>query len=84
MRRELEGVEWVDILWDSQALEGRRQRIPREPGKGVYVAEQALQGVGIFRVRQWSGHVFCTDPVRDSILEKRYTNVDFLEMGETF
>lgn len=59
-------------------------RVPREPGKGLYVAEQEFKGADIFRMVQMPGCVSCTDAVRDFILANKYTNVDFFEMGETF
>jgi hypothetical protein len=60
-----------------------RKRLPREPGKGIYVAEADLGGADIFRI-EGPGGMCCTDPVHDFIVEQQLTNVDFFEMGETF
>jgi hypothetical protein len=79
-----DGVESDEIHWDRDALKASRTRTPREPGRGVYVAEGELGSVDIFQVRQVPGIIFCTDAVRDFVLESKFTNVDFFEMGETF
>jgi hypothetical protein len=81
---QVHGVEQVDVCWDREALKGHVVRTPREPGKGVYVAEGALRGIDIFNLAQLPGLDHCTDRVRDFIFEQQFTNVDFLEMGEAF
>jgi len=81
-RYQLEGHERIEYFGVFPDLV--RKRIPREPGKGVYAPEKELRHADIFHLRQIPGWVFCTDAVRDFVLESKFTNVDFFEMGETF
>jgi len=81
---ELEGVEERRSRWDKVRKELVRLDTPRLPGKGVYIADCDLDGTSVFRIHEQPGAVFCTDPVRDFVREGRFTNVSFLEMGETF
>jgi hypothetical protein len=79
---DIEGAESVHVDVDPRTYQVVTTRIPRVPGKGIYVAEAALARADIFhRGGVW---IFCTDPVRDFIVEQQFTNVDFFEMGETF
>jgi hypothetical protein len=81
-RWRLDGVERWDSYWDAEAKLLIPRKTTREPGAGVFVREEALEGADIFRVHEFPGWVFCTDRVRDFILEQRFTNVDFSEMGD--
>jgi hypothetical protein len=80
----LTGDERTEIRVDGQTGMSVRTRVPREPGKGLYVPEQEVEDVDIFRLVQRPGCVSCTDAVRDFILANEFTNVDFFEIGETF
>jgi hypothetical protein len=75
----IEHVEWNRVRGD---LLPERKRVPRMPGTGIFVKSCALAGQSLFKVRQCPAWNFCTDRVRDFILGKRFTNVDFYEMGE--
>lgn len=79
---EVDGVE----RWDSAFDREKRQLVPtrmgRDPQSGIYVPRAELGDADIFRVAQFPGWVFCTDGVRDLASDRRFTNVDFLEMGE--
>jgi hypothetical protein len=81
---KLSGVSRQEVVWDKAALKGKRVLVPREPGRGIYVREADLGGFGIFGIREFRGaSMMCTDRVREYILAQSYTNVEFLEMGET-
>ncbi|UCH36025.1 MAG: hypothetical protein JSV65_06640, partial [Armatimonadota bacterium] len=77
------GDEHIEGDVDRKTRRYIRTRVPREPGKGLHVPKQELKGADMFQVVQmpWDA---CTDAVRDFILASEFTNVDFLEMGETF
>jgi hypothetical protein len=57
--------------------------IPREKDKGFFVPEDLLDGRDLFRVSEFEGWNLCTDRFRDYVLERGYTNVSFLEAGDT-
>jgi hypothetical protein len=78
----VDGVEHWDTAWDTHEQELERTRVARAAGRGVYVRGADLGGADIFRVRQLPGWVLCTDMVRDLVRERRFSNVDFLEMGD--
>lgn len=83
MRYQVEGhghLEWHGRYPDPVET----VRVPRQPGKGVYIAAAALEGADIFRVVQLPGWTFCIDAVRQLIIDSQFTNMDFFEMGETF
>lgn len=79
---KLEGVEERTFKWDAERLEGHHVRIPRVPGKGLYVHRRDLAGADIFRVHEFASAVLCTDSVKAFIEDHGYTNIIFLEMGE--
>jgi hypothetical protein len=80
----VEGVERRDSRWDKGRKELVRIHRPRLPGQGIYIAEHDLGGTSIFRIYEQPGAVFCTDRVRDFVSERGFSNVSFLERGETF
>jgi hypothetical protein len=57
--------------------------VPREKDKGFFVQEELLQGCDLFWVSEFEGWNLCTDRFRDFVLERRYTNISFLEVGDT-
>ncbi len=73
--------------WDSHFEVRRgtlvRELVPRAPNGGLFVREDSLLGSDLFRVREFPGWTLCTDASRDHVERKGYTNVAFLEMGET-
>lgn len=81
---EFGGIEHVDWYTVPGALVPECRRVPRLPGAGIFVKSDALKGQSFFKVNQCPAWNFCTDRVRDFILERQYTNVDFFEMGELF
>lgn len=86
------GTEFWNIYgverWDSHFDVGRRQLVrtktERLPNAGAFVREADLGGADIFRVYEFPGWVFCTDLVREVIKKEEFSNVTFLEMGETY
>ena len=83
-RWELYGVERWDSHFDQDLKRLVRFKTDRLPDAGIYVSEADLAGAGIFRVEEFAAWVFCTDPVRELIEKEGFSNVSFLEMGETF
>ena len=77
-RTTLEGVEMLP----SEEKIGDRwyptPRKPRSPGMGVLLTSDEMQGAQIVR----AGFLLCTQPVRDWIIERGFSNVSFLEYGE--
>ena len=80
---ELYGVERWDSHLDRERMELVRTHSDRLPGAGVFVLESDLAGADIFRIHEFPARVFCTDPVREFVEKEGFTNVSFLEMGET-
>ena len=68
----VERIEWV---------ERRPTLVERIPGKGLFIDNRDFGSADIFRVLDFPNWIFCTDGVRSYVLEKGYTNVGFLEMG---
>jgi hypothetical protein len=81
-RWALYGVERWDSHYDAQAGELVREHSDRLPGAGIFVAGTQLAGAAIFRARGF-GWIFCTDDVKSTIEREGYSNVAFLEMGDT-
>lgn len=81
---ELYGVERWDSHFDRERMELVRTKTDRLPGAGVFISEVDLAGADIFRVREFPAAVFCTDAVRALIDKESFSNVSFLEMGETY
>lgn len=82
-RWELYGVERWDSHFDHDMKQLVRMRTERLPDAGVFVRETQLGGVDVFRVREFPAWVFCTDSVREVVRKASFSNVSFLEMGET-
>lgn len=81
---EVYGVERVDSHFDRERRQLVRTKTERLPNAGIFVREADLAGAGIFRVYEFPGWVFCTDSVRELIEKEGFTNVAFLELGESF
>ena len=82
-RYELCGAEHKEPYWDREQRVYVRLRKPRDPGEGLFVREIDLERVDMFRVKEFDGWKCCTDRAKDFIEEHGYTNVDFMELGET-
>jgi hypothetical protein len=80
---DLVGFERTEIVaWIRETGELVREHIPRKPGMGAYVHEASLDGCSLFQIEELPGWIVCTDPVRDFMLAKGYTNVTFFEIGD--
>jgi hypothetical protein len=84
MEYEYAGIEHLEWFPVSGALVPECRRVPRLPGTGIFVSSDALKGQSVFIVDECPAWNLCTDPVRDFILEEKYTNIDFFEAGELF
>jgi hypothetical protein len=80
---EVEGIEERRSQWDPIKRRLVEIHTPRAQGKGIYVWRRDLQSVDIFRLVELPGLILCTERVKVLIEEKRFTNVSFLEVGET-
>lgn len=69
-----DNVEWIDETFFD---------VKRTPGKGLFVQEDSLGGCDLFRIRELIGALFCTDRFVDFINEKRCSNIQFHQWGET-
>jgi hypothetical protein len=81
---ELYGVERWDSHFDPDLKRLIRVKSERLPRAGIYVRGGDLAGAGIFRVEEFPAWIFCVDAVREVIEGQGFSNVSFLEMGETF
>lgn len=80
---EVLGIERIEHgKWDPIKGSLERIRVPRTPGKGIYIKEHHLCGCDFFQLAEPLGGPVCTDRFRDFVLEKEYTNIDFFEIGE--
>lgn len=82
-RWELYGVERWDSHFDHELKKLVRTKTERLPNAGVFVHETELDGADLFRVREFPAWIFCTDRVREIIEKADFSNVSFLEMGDT-
>jgi len=83
VRKGLVGIPRKESDWNQDTGEYREWWIPREPGKGLYVRREALEGCQIFKVSDFSGGApRCTDEFKNLVESKGYTNVAFREIGE--
>ncbi|MDY0171112.1 MAG: hypothetical protein RBS80_31525 [Thermoguttaceae bacterium] len=70
--KSLEGMEEHDLA----------KHVPRQPGKGLYIPESDVAGWDFFRPK-YTGLVLCSARVKQFVEGKGYTNVEFLEAGDT-
>ena len=54
----------------------------REPGKGFFFRPRDLEGIDFFTPKH-TGYRLCTQTAKDYIIGRGFTNVYFLEVGET-
>lgn len=79
-----EGIEVRKKRWDAARKCLVQVNTPRVEGMGVYVHQQNLHTDGIFRLYQLPGLLFCSERVKETIMAKRFSNVQMMEVGETF
>ncbi len=83
-RWELYGVERWDSHFDQDLKLLARFKTDRLPDAGIHVSAADLADADIFRVHEFPAWVLCTDVVREAIETASFSNVSFLEVGETF
>lgn len=76
---KVSGVQREETSWSQQRMELVRTMVPRREGEGLFVPPVR----GIFRLEEVPAWAFCTDDVKRLIEQHGFTNVAFLEMGET-
>jgi hypothetical protein len=81
---EVEGGERTEVIIEPEIPAFATRRIARAKGGGIFVKASLLQEHWFFKVNQFPVWNLCADSVRDFMLEKRYTNIDFFEVGELF
>jgi hypothetical protein len=79
---KISDVEKKDIF--SYASDGPSKTIPRKPGKGIFIAEASIHGINLFRIHEKSRIILCTDYAKESLEASGYSNLTFLDFGETF
>jgi hypothetical protein len=80
----LNGIEERGSRWDATQLKTVAHHVARERGKGLFLAEEQVQTAHIFRVHQFASWIFCDDAVKTFVERCKFSNVGFLEVGETF
>lgn len=78
----LAGVEVKAHVYDREKGELVPDLQPRVPGQGVFVAASSIKNRPIFRAKEFTNAIWCTDEARSLIQSKGFTNVDFLEYGD--
>ena len=76
---EVNGIERTEKRWDPERQELVTVLHSRVEGRGLFIPAIS----GIFRVEEFPAWVFCTDDVKRLIEGHGFTNVSFLEMGDT-
>ena len=79
---EMEGVEVRKSRWDAIKRDLVEVHIPRQAGKGIYVHQEDLRSVNIFRLFEAPGWILCTERVKTLIEDRAFSNVAFLEVGD--
>jgi hypothetical protein len=75
-------VERKDIFsYSSNSIE---KNIPRVAGRGIFISNQSLQNTNFFRIHEKSRFILCTDTAKESLESLGYSNLTFLNFGETF
>lgn len=78
------GVETPAGQRDLKSREFTKTHQPRIPGKGIYIAAEHLPEPSVFRLAQMPNYVLCDERVKVDVEERSFTNIQFLEVGETF
>jgi hypothetical protein len=79
---EVSGIETWRSEWDATERVLRTTHVPRVPGQGFVVRRTDLKGADIFHIYEVPGPIVVTEPVKDFIEEKGFTNVAFAEVGD--
>ncbi len=79
---EVEGIEERTHRYDPVKNDLVELHWARQPGKGIFVREEDLEGVEIFRLFEQPGRILCSERVKTLIEERGFCNVTFLEVGD--
>lgn len=79
----LDGAELEEPKWDPSRGELELVRIPRTPGKGVFVRRHDLGGNHVFRIKELPAAILCTNEFKQELQKHNATNWDSFEYGET-
>ena len=74
--------EWR-VTWDQEARSGSRDCVPRFPGAGLFVPEAEAVEAGVFTISQAPAWVLCTDEFRHVVDDHGFSNIAFLDVGDT-
>lgn len=78
------GVEKVEVKYDKTKNKTIYTRTPRISGKGIFINFSDLNGADIFRIKQLPASIFCSDVVKKFVEKEKFSNVQFLEMGDIY
>ena len=81
---EIQGAEMKKHMWNKRLGELEDLYFPRTPGKGLYISDSVLEGSDIFRIHEFPAWIFCKDTIKNFMTDQKFTNVSFLEYGESF
>jgi hypothetical protein len=81
---KIEGTEKFSLEVNEDVTAVAEIHTQRVPGKGFYIDERHLADAAIFRLMELDAMVLCTDTVKRFIESQGFTNIAFLECGETF
>lgn len=76
-------AEYWDNKWDSISGELLWFHVPRVEGMGIIIQSSNISDCDVFRIHELHGPIFCKEQVKIYIEEQGFTNVSFLEVGET-
>ena len=82
MLETIVGAERIDVDYDSFPDKNVPIEIPRVPGCGIFIHYDDLDGHDLFHISQFPGMLVCTDRFHDFIIERKVTNIIFLEIGD--
>jgi hypothetical protein len=74
----------IETKYDPISNQLNSRVIPREPGNGIFVKESDLEGDGLFGLIESGGlALLCTDRVRDALVGEGFSQLQFMDEGET-
>ena len=78
------GIEYDDFISTPGTEEWGLRKVPREPGKGLFVKRENVASSPIFKITQFSGSFYCLSEFKDFVVSKKLNNIKFREVGELF
>jgi hypothetical protein len=80
----VDGIERWETGWDNERREPVTTHFPRSRGLGLCFVDDAIAPTAVFRSHEFPSWVLCTDRLKELVEKEGFTNVRFLEVGETF